>query len=126
MDHHLRESTVHPPSSPPALPAGPWVVRGADGTEITLPVPLGEALEFVADAFVDGAAVTLSRHEHMVTTQEAADLLGVSRPTLVRMLDHGLIPYDQPGSHRRLRLSDVLEHQRRCHHEDVAPGRPEV
>ncbi|SDO86531.1 DNA binding domain-containing protein, excisionase family [Klenkia soli] len=118
MDHHLRESTVHPPPTPPALPAGPWVVRGSDGTEITLPAPLGEALEFVADAFVDGASVTLSRHERMVTTQEAADLLGVSRPTLVRMLDHGLIPYDQPGSHRRLRLADVLEHQRRCHHED--------
>ena len=121
MDHHLRESTVHPPSAPPALPRGPWCLRGVDGTEITLPAALAEALEFVADAFVDGAAVTLTRHERMVTTQEAADLLGVSRPTLVRMLDHGLIPYDQPSSHRRLRLSDVLDHQRRCHHEEPAP-----
>ena len=124
MDHHLRESTVHPPSSGPVLPHGPWRLRGVDGTEITLPEPLAEALEFVADAFVDGAAVTLTRHERMVTTQEAADLLGVSRPTLVRMLDHGLIPYDQPGSHRRLRLSDVLDHQRRCHHEEPAPPPP--
>ena len=121
MDHHPRESTLHPPASAPALPAGPWVVRGADGTEITLPAALGDALEFVADSFVDGAAVTLTRHEPMVTTQEAADLLGVSRPTLVRMLDHGLIPYDQPGSHRRLRLSDVLAHRDRCHHEEPAP-----
>ena len=124
MDHHLRESTVHPPTRPTGLPPGPWVVRGADGTEITLPAPLDEALGFLHDAFVDGASVTLTRHERMVTTQEAADLLGVSRPTLVRMLDHGLIPYDQPGSHRRLRLTDVLEHQRRCHHEDVAPPAP--
>lgn len=123
MDQHLRESTVHPPAVSPPLPAGPWVLTGPDGTEITLPTELAEALEFVADAFTDGAAVTLSRHERMVTTQEAADLLGVSRPTLVRMLDHGLIPYDQPGSHRRLRLSDVLAHQARCHHEDPATPR---
>lgn len=118
MDPQLRESTVHPPSATPPLPPGPWALRGADGTEITLPAELADALAFVADAFGHGAAVTLSRHERMVTTQEAADLLGVSRPTVVRMLDHGLIPYDQPGSHRRLRLSDVLAHQARCHHEE--------
>ncbi|MCW2581352.1 MAG: binding domain, excisionase family [Klenkia sp.] len=123
MDQGLRESTVHPPAVSPRLPAGPWVLTGAGGTQITLPAEVAEALEFVTDAFTDGAAVTLSRHEPMVTTQEAADVLGVSRPTLVRMLDHGLIPYDQPGSHRRLRLSDVLAHQARCHHEDASTPR---
>ena len=59
-------------------------------------------------------------------TEQIALVKGVldpSRPTLVRMLDHGLIPYDQPGSHRRLRLSDVLAHQARCHHEDPATPR---
>ncbi len=113
---------MHPPSSPGAdLPPRPWVLQGADGAGTALPEAVAQALEFVHDALADGASVTLTRHERMVTTQEAADLLGVSRPTLVRMLDHGLIPYDQPGSHRRLRLSDVLAHQARCHHEDPAP-----
>lgn len=125
MDHHLRESTVLPPRSHlAALPPGPWVLRGSDGTEVELPAELDEALQFVADAFADGAAVTLSRHEQLLTTQEAADLLGVSRPTLVRLLDHGAIPYDQPGSHRRLRLADVLAHQQRCHHDEHRPADP--
>lgn len=122
MDHHLGESTVLPPGSDRVqLPPAPRALRGADGAEVPLPAELDEVLRFVTEAFADGAAVTVSRHERLLTTQEAADLLGISRPTLVRLLDHGAIPYDQPGSHRRLRLSDVLAHQRRCHHEEPAP-----
>ncbi len=131
MDGHLRESTVQPPRRAQAaeLPGqGPWVVHGTDGVAHPLPDELAEVLRFAAEAFADGCALTLTRHEQLLTTQEAADLLGVSRPTVVRLLDHGAIPYDQPGSHRRLRLSDVLAHQARCHHEEhdppVAPRHP--
>jgi excisionase family DNA binding protein len=64
-----------------------------------------------------GYAVTVVTHEATLTTQEAADVLGVSRPTLVRLLEQGLIPYEQPGRHRRVRLQDVLEFQAAHHHE---------
>lgn len=44
-----------------------------------------------------------------VSTSEAASIIGVTRPTMVRFLDQGRLPYTQPGKHRILRLADVLE-----------------
>jgi len=78
----------------------------------------GEALDEIVErmraALTDGHAVTVSFHHATLSTQEAADVLGISRPTLVRLLERGEIPYEQPGRHRRLCLEDVLEFQR--HH----------
>jgi excisionase family DNA binding protein len=44
-----------------------------------------------------------------VTTQEAADFLGVSRPTMVRILDLGEVPFERPNSHRRIRFADLVK-----------------
>ncbi|PZA22567.1 hypothetical protein DMO24_04385 [Modestobacter versicolor] len=77
-----------------------------------------EVLRLAATALAEGRPVTLSCHEPVLSTQEAADLLGVSRPTLVRLLDSGVIPYDQPRRHRRVQLADLLAYQERCHHDD--------
>jgi excisionase family DNA binding protein len=60
-----------------------------------------------------GKAITVAPLEQRLTTQQAADLLGISRPTLIKLLEANEIPYEKPGRHRRIRLSDVLAYQDR-------------
>ena len=130
------EHTVDPPTDAAvtrtlrdlvaALPAGTsWTVSGDGSGRWELPAELLEVLGLAAAALAEGRPVTLSCHEPVLSTQEAADLLGVSRPTLVRLLETGVIPYDQPRRHRRVQLADLLAYQARCHHAerpDAAPG----
>jgi excisionase family DNA binding protein len=95
-----------------------WALTGPGGSRWELPAELVEVLGLAAAALAEGRPVTLSCHEPVLSTQQAADLLGVSRPTLVRLLDSGVIPYDQPRRHRRVRLADLRAYQEGCHHTD--------
>ena len=54
--------------------------------------------------------ITVVPQTQRLTTQKAADFLGISRPTLVKLLDQEKIPYDQPGRHRRIMFSDLLRY----------------
>ncbi|MEV8310688.1 excisionase family DNA-binding protein [Streptomyces flavidovirens] len=89
----------------------PAVLHGPDGTARTLPAEVYEALLVVVRALAEGKAVTVAPVNTTLTTQEAADLLGVSRPTFVKILDRGEVPYSRPGRHRRVLLADVLAYQ---------------
>lgn len=57
-----------------------------------------------------GQRVEVSRVVEMLTTQEAADLISVSQPTLVKMLQDGVLPYEQPGVHRRVPRAAIEEY----------------
>jgi excisionase family DNA binding protein len=86
---------------------------GSGGRRVPLPGPVRDALVQVVAALRAGKAVTVGPFPTRLTTQQAADLVGVSRPTLIKMLDEGRIPYERPGGHRRLRLEDVLAYRAR-------------
>jgi excisionase family DNA binding protein len=60
-----------------------------------------------------GQAILIAPQGMVLTTQEAADFLGVSRPTLVRLLETGAIPFDKPNRHRRVLLHDLISYQTR-------------
>lgn len=84
---------------------------GPDGTRIALPAEVYRVLRDVVDAMSQGLAITIAPHNTLLTTQEAADLLGISRPTLVRLLTDGEIPYELRGRHRRVKLADIVAYQ---------------
>lgn len=85
----------------------------ADGSRVELPDELFDVLHDVVTALSRGLAITVAPRHTVLGTGEAAQLLGVSRPTLVRLLESGEIPFSQPGRHRRIRLDDLLAHQAR-------------
>lgn len=88
-------------------------LSGPNGEHLVLPPEVFEVLRDVVDAMAQGQAVTIAPVHQRLTTQEAADLLGVSRPTVVKLLESGEIPFEQPGRHRRVRLADVLAYRER-------------
>jgi excisionase family DNA binding protein len=73
-----------------------------------MPADVQKTLLHVVDALQRGAAVSATPQAGMLTTQQAADLLNVSRPTVVKLLDGKRIPFEMAGTHRRIRLADVL------------------
>ncbi|HEV8023535.1 MAG TPA: helix-turn-helix domain-containing protein, partial [Candidatus Nanopelagicales bacterium] len=71
------------------------------------------ALRQVAHALAEGKGVSVAPLRAKLTTQQAADYLGISRPTLVRLLEEGEIPMEKPGRHRFVRLHDLVDYQDR-------------
>lgn len=90
----------------------PRLVLG-NGEEVELPPDIVEILGSVAAAMLDGRAITVAPTNTILSTQEAANLLGISRPTLVRLLEEGAIPFMKPRRHRRIQLVDLLEYRER-------------
>jgi excisionase family DNA binding protein len=86
---------------------------GPDGHSAELSESMFQVLKQVAAAMKAGLAVTVAPHQLTLSTQEAADLLRISRTTLVRLLESGVIPFDKPSRHRRVRLDDLLEYRNR-------------
>jgi excisionase family DNA binding protein len=77
-----------------------------------MPRELGILLQRVLEAVASGTPVTVSSIPKELTTSQAAALLGVSRPTVMKMIERGDIPSRKVGSHARLQAVDVLAARR--------------
>lgn len=91
---------------------GPMLV-GPKGEQIELPESVFRVLRQVVHAMAQDQAVTVVPVHKRLTTQQSADLLGVSRPYLVRLLDEGEIPFTRTGAHRRIRFDDLMAYAER-------------
>ncbi|MES1023317.1 helix-turn-helix domain-containing protein [Gloeocapsa sp. BRSZ] len=81
------------------------------GEEILVCESTYQVLRQVIEAIKAGRAITIVSHEQELTTQQAADLLNVSRPYLIKLLEQGEIPHIKVGTHRRVRFQDLMQYK---------------
>ncbi len=86
---------------------------GSDQEPLELPAAVRRTLLAAVEIVSRGDAIAIGAVHHQLTTTEAADLLGVSRQYLIRLIDRGDLPHELVGRHRRLRLGDVLAYKSR-------------
>jgi excisionase family DNA binding protein len=82
-------------------------LEAPNGERLPLPVSLFRVLLQAAAVLARGEEVLVSPIDRQMTTQQAADLLNVSRPYLIRLLDEGKIAFQRVGRHRRVKFGDV-------------------
>lgn len=84
-----------------------------NGDTLEVPEPIFKVLLEIIPLMAQGHSIGLVPLHKELTTQQAADLLNVSRPFLVKLLDQGAIPHTKTGTHRRVLFEDVMEYKRR-------------
>ena len=87
---------------------------------VNLPVSALRLLVDVLTELGEGNSVRLVPVHAELTTQEAADLLNVSRPTLIKLLDEGAIPYHRAGNRRKVKFADLRAYQEKLEQERLA------
>ena len=83
------------------------------GNRLELPRPIYDLLVRVASAMQEGKVISLVPETQELTTQAAANILGGSRPRLLKLLETAQIPFHRVGAHRRIRMKDLVGFQQK-------------
>jgi len=81
------------------------------GSYITIPSKALILLAAIIKNMAEGKAISIVPSNSEVSTQQAADMLNVSRPHLIKLLETNIIPFKKVGSHRRVLLKDIISYQ---------------
>jgi excisionase family DNA binding protein len=93
---------------------------GPSGERIELPGTVVEVLRTAVEFMSHGQTVTLIPDNQAITTQRAADILGMSRPFFIKQIESGLMAHHRVGNQRRVYLRDVLEFAKKRDKERLA------
>lgn len=88
-----------------------FVMLKSDGQEIEIPSIITKILYEIITILSKGGALTIIPMEKELTTQQAADILNVSRPFLINLLENGDIPFHKTGTHRKIFMKDLREYR---------------
>jgi excisionase family DNA binding protein len=84
---------------------------------IVLPAGAVALLMDILEAMAAGRGISLIPENAELTTVEAAEVLNVSRPFLIKLLTKGALPHRKVGKHRRIRMEDVMAYKSRIDQE---------
>ncbi len=87
--------------------------------EIGMPIGVFELILELLNQVAQGRSVTIIPSNKEFTTQEAADLLNVSRPFVIKLLEEGKIPFHKVGAHRRIKAQDLMTYRRKSEEEST-------
>jgi excisionase family DNA binding protein len=99
------------------------ILSDKQGGKVVLPSEAIEAFSQVIDALRARKPTVFYPKQALLTTQQAADYLGVSRPYLIQLLDDGKIPYSMVGTHRKILYEDLADYRaemKRVQHAAIA------
>jgi excisionase family DNA binding protein len=83
------------------------------GASVSIPGKAFALLVTILANMSKGKSITLIPSNSELSTQQAADMLNVSRPHLVKLLEQGVLPFKKVGSHRRILLQDLIDYESR-------------
>ncbi len=95
------------------LARGEYKLVTATGAQLALPEVLKAILEHAMAVMIAGEAITIGATRREMTTGEVAELLGLSRQYVIKLIDTGALPAHHVGTHRRVLLQDALAYQER-------------
>ncbi len=113
IEEVLNDEDGFPESAHHSLPK----LVGPGGETIEIPLSVFRVLQQIVGYMMRGRAFSVIPYDQMLSTQEAADMLNVSRPFLVKLLEMGKLPFTKVGTHRRVQYSDLLQYKNHMHRE---------